>query len=354
MGSSTYLLIFMILVTGTVQAFIIYLGFPSIYLIAVTIVALSLVAAKEALAEKNSDVERAQREMTDQRIKNIEKESVEKGREHEATIKSLEEKQNIMKDFIKDGVVKEDEIIKSLKHESFIVLHHFNKKTPQKYLKYLPEGKTVINSILDRYGFVPVGRRQGSYFFHIINTRSLPSALRQPAYLEAFIRKKSDDGVKAIENGLKKGNKSEYKNFINNSKSKGYLVYLIGKIFATELNIGYLNWPGFDERFMPYMSRYANKIKNVDMKKLNDIISIASISYFIRAIEPKSRAIILSHEKEIKEKLGIKNIFDYETISLDGWEKVLSKYFDNVQTKSFAIMLSESAKRTVPIIREFS
>lgn len=354
MASNTYLLILLILVTGIVQALIVYFGLPPVYLIVITIVALGLIAAKEVLAEKNSDTERAQREMTDRRIKNIEMESIEKRKEHEATIKLLEEKQFIMKDFIKDGVVKEDEIIKSLKHESFIVLHHFNKKTPQKYLKYLSGGKTVINSILDDFGFVPVSRRQGAYFFHIVNTKSLPSSLRQPAYLEAFIRKKSEEGIKAIENGLKNGNKKEYKNFINNPKSKGYLVYLIGKIFATELNIGYLNWPGFDEKFLPYISRYANKIKNVDMKKLNDIINMASISYFIRAIEPKPRAIILSNEKEIKKELEIKSIYDYETIPLESWEKVLLKYFDKEQAKIFATILYGSSRRTVPIIREFS
>ena len=348
---STYLLILLILIVGIVGALLTYYGFPPIYYFAVSILALVLLAVQNFLKEYQA---RSEKQLSKAQMDRIENEATTKNKELEESKKGLEERQLIMKDFMKQGVVKEEDIIKSLKQESFTILHHFNRKTPKKYLEYLPDHKTTINRVIDTLGFVPVGNRAGSYFFHIVTTNSLPVALRQTSNLEAYIKQKNEESLKAIETGLKKHDPVEYREFIKSPHRKGYLIYLVGKVFATDLKIGYINFAGFDARFLPYLLRYTRKVKNVDKKKLNEVLELASISYFLSGIEPKDRDKIVSKEREIKRKLSVKILFDYETITTDTWKQTLKNYFADDKAKKYSITIHEATKRVMPIIREFT
>src|SRR3989344_5198684 len=86
----------------------------------------------------------------------------------------LEYKKKLMSEFLRYGVVQEDDIIDNLNQEPFIIIYHFNKKLPKSIEQFSPEKDKILIAILTKLGFVPVGRYHGSYFFHVASANSLP------------------------------------------------------------------------------------------------------------------------------------------------------------------------------------
>jgi hypothetical protein len=309
------------------------------------------------LDESDSDAQEAERKLDSERMKKIEETINSENKELKEQKKITELKQAIMKDFIAKGIVKESEIIDNLSQEAFIVLYHFNKKLPDKYRALLPNNEKPIDTVLRELNFVPVGSFAGAYFFHIVNAKLLPKDLRQPTFLEVYIKRKVRRSWNIIETELKKRNRREYNDFKQNSSKKVNLIYLIGRIFASELRIGYLNYSNFDKGFLPYMSGFVNPKmikKEVNNQKLNALLTLASLDYFVALIEDsRDRSKIITNEVRIKRRFGVGTLTEYDGISKEQWLKQLSMLFEERKARVYANEIYDSIKRVLPIIKEY-
>ncbi len=349
-----YIIIILILIVGIVSAISVSYGYPSYIIAALAIVSLLIVAIRDMRDQSSGDLAEAERKLDSERMKKIEatvnKENKELKEKHELA----KAREGIMKDFIKRGIIKEKEILDSMTQESFMVLYHFNKKLPEKYKNLLPDKEKPVDRIIKQLGFVPVGSFAGAYFFHIVNTALLPRDLRQPAFLEAYIKNKVRGSWNTIEAELKKTNKREYNYFKKNSDKKVNLIYLIGKVFTSELRIGYLNYSNFDRRFLPYISGFAKRIKNVDKKKLHDLLELASLEYFVGGVKNnKDRDKIIRNETKIRKGVGVVTLLEYGNVSREKWMEELLKLFDDTKAEEYVNLVYNSIKRDLPIIREF-
>lgn len=364
---SNYLFILILAILGIGLILITMFNFPAYTIALFGIISIIIGAIRDMLNQSSEDIEAAQkndseeafRKMTEEKMAIIDKKVSENNTLTERTQtlenekKNWEEKQKIWVDFVRRGIIKEDDMIESLGQETFTVIYHFNKNVPKKYITLLPEGKKVMQKILDDLKFIPVSVRPGSFFFHVINTNALIEELRNPVELEAYIKKRVLISWGIVENKLRESNPKEYKAFKDNSARNWNLIYFLGNIFPANLRIGYLNYQNFDPRFLPYLARSSKKIKNVNKQKLNDVIHLASIEYFISFMPPTDREALLNIENQVKEELKIEKLFDYENIPESEWLKITSKLFDNTKAAQYAKTIVFSVKRVMPIIKEF-
>lgn len=352
---SNYFLIILILVVGIASIIISYFNFYSLLIPLMAIISLLLVAIRDMKAQNEADSKGAEKKITDAVIVKIDETLTKENQELKAKHQLLEDKQTIMKEFLQKEVVKDDDLLQSISEESFMVLYHYNLSTQNSFLEFLPNQRTAINNIIVRLGFVSVGSGHGASFFHIVNTVLLPKELQKPAYLETYIRKKVLNSWKKLSAELKEKDERKYNAFQKLMEgNKINLAYLVGKLFISETRIGYLNYPLFSPDFLPYISSFSKKIKNVNKQKLKEIISSASISYFIEFIPQTDREIIISNENEIKRKLQIKELFDYQSVPKEKWLEITKDLFpSDGKAQKYADGIHDYVGRYLPIIREF-
>lgn len=352
---SNYLLIILILFVGISSVVIISLNVYTILIPILSVFALLLVAIRDMKAQSEVDTKEAEKKITDEVIVRIDDTLTKENQELKAKHQLLEDKQKIMKDFLQKEVIKNDDLLQSISEESFMVLYHYNLSTQTRFLNFLPNQRTMINDIIAELGFVSVGSKHGAPFFHVVNTALLPKELQKPAYLEAYIRKKVLNGWKKLSADLKKHDESKYDAFQKlMADNKINLAYFLGKLFVSETRIGYLNYPLFSPDFLPYISGFAKKVKNVNKQKLREIISAASLSYFIEFIPQADRDIFINKENEIKDRLNIKELFDYQSVSKEKWLEITKSLFsDEEKAQRYAEGICGYTGRYLPIIREF-
>ncbi len=342
---SDYFLISLVSIVSIALIILEYFQVHRLISLAVAILSLLIILIKE-IREKNKDsIEEAERKLTDERIIIIEREVTKKNVE-------LEDRQKIISEFLSEGIIREEDLIKSLNQEPFVILYHYNRGIKQELLQYFPDKKKPINKILNDLGFVPVGFAHGSYFFHVIGAKFLPRPLDDVTYLEAYIKKKMRNSFKNILLNLQKNNPELY----NKTKDKKLfnLSYFIGKIFPAHLSVGYVNFSSFDREFTSYYSKFSNLNKmQINEQKLNEILKLASLKIFIKQIPPKDREKIISKEDAIKQEFSINNLLDYQTLSLESWTRALSKILKNDKASVYAKVIRNSTQRYCPIIREF-
>jgi hypothetical protein len=296
--------------------------------------------------EKKTDVDDAEAKLSKRKMEEIHEKVIIKTTE-------LENKQKVISRFLKHGIVKEKDLIEALNQQSFIILYHYNRAIDKDFVKFLPENKKFSKLILEELGFVPVGAVYGSYFFHVISSTALPHPLDNITYLEAYIKKRLTEYWIQLESNLK-----EYplllEKFQKKERKKGNLSYFLGKIFSSNLSIGYVNFSSFDTKFLEYSSRFVNpKDLEINTQELKSLIALASIDFFIDSIEPIDRKTINQYETKIKEELKIESLLDYATIPEGIWQKVLSTYFDENKSANYSKIVSSKAKELCPIIKEF-
>lgn len=352
---SNYLLIILILVVSIVSIVITYLNAYSFLIPILAIGSLILIAIRDIRTQSDADIKEAEKKITDEVIIKIDNTITKENRELKIKHQLLEDKQKIMKDFLQKEVVKDDDLLQSISEESFMILYHYNLSTQARFLEFLPNQKTPINNIITELGFVPVGSGHGAPFFHIINTVLLPKQLQKPAYLEAYIKKKVLNSWKKLSIELKEKDTSKYDAFQKLMEgNKINIAYLVGKLFVSETRIGYLNYPLFSPEFLPYISSFAKKVKNINKQKLKEIISSASLSYFVEFIPKTDREIVLIKENQIKKTLDIKELFDYQSISKERWLEVTKSLFSDEETaQKYAEGIYDYVGRYLPIIKEF-
>ncbi|MEK6953771.1 MAG: hypothetical protein AABX01_02105 [Candidatus Micrarchaeota archaeon] len=340
----------LIVLTFLTAAIIIILTafYPNPYLIAIiSVCVLILTMMKEYRDQKKDDIEEALSKLSNKKMDEI---------HSQITINEIESKkrEKVIMKLMKKGVINEDDMIAALSQEAYFIFYHFNRAFDNKYVKYLPENRKLAARILEKLGFVPVGAFSGSYFFHIINSRALPTDLQNIGMLEAYIKKEAVNHWTELDSNIKT-NPSLYEKYTENDKTRGNLVYFLGKIFPSNLSMGYLNFSSFDTRFLPHLSKFLNSEKiEINVKKFNDLISLASLDFFIDSIERKDRAKILENETEMRAELGIKKIYDYANLSKEDLIRVLSKYFTNEKSIKFSDIILQSANDSCPIIQEFA
>lgn len=343
-----YLLIIAIFLASSIILILGYLGISSIWIIITSISSFAFIAIKDVIDKRKDNLDEIERKLTADRIKNIDELTTKKNLE-------LEYKHNIMAEFLRNGVVKESDLIENLNQQSFTILYHFNRKLDNKLKPFLPNNKKAIDDILESLGFVPVGYGPGSYFFHIVNTNSLPKPLNNITYLEAYIRKKITKNWDTMWSNVKERNKTLYRKFEKNRKNHVNLIYVLGKIFPSNLSVGYINFSSFDKKFLAYYSQFSNpKTLNINLQKYKDLISLASLHLFITQIEPKDRIKISQNESEIKKELGVTNLWDYETVAEEKWINELSKLFNKEKSENYSQIIMNSIRHYCPIIKEYS
>lgn len=331
---------------------------PSYLTSVLTILALILVAIKDLIGEKRADEEKisaqiekeaenARKEMTEERIAHIDEEVAIRNAELKKERDLLEYKQKIMADFLRKGIITEESILKNLNQESFMIVYHYNLALSKKYVNLLPNRKLVVKNILDNLGFVAVGRRSGTYFFHVISTNLLPKELRQSAYLEEYLKKKILQSWRIVEKQTEGIEKERLQKKLSS-------VYFLGKIFTSELKIGYLNYPLFSDEFIPYLASFTKKVKTIDKQKLHELMSLASLHYFVEAIPSLDKEKILAKEEDIKKTLGVKSLYEYQTIPKEQWVSALSGVVDATKSQEYAESICNSINRHLPIIKEIA
>lgn len=305
-----------------------------------------LVMMQQLLQQKKTDVDDAEAKLTNQVMVDIHETATKKTLE-------LENKQKVISQFLRRGIVKEQDLIDALNQQSFIILFHFNRQVNKDFAKFLPNNKIFSKVICEELGFVAVAPVQGGYFFHVINSRALPHQLQNITYLEAYIKKRLVEYWAQLESNLKQDPKL-LETFKTHARRKGNLSYFLGKIFPANLSIGYVNFSSFDTRFLEYCGRFvSSKELEINTQELRTLISLASIDFFIDTIEPVDRNIISQNESKIKNELKIGSLFDYATISHAAWQRVLSVYFGEVKAANYTEIISSKARELCPIIKEF-
>jgi len=339
-----YFIIVVSFIAGAILLALQFFGASKFWIFLVALVSLLIIFIEQILAKKKTKIEKAERKLTDERIIVIEKEVVKRNTE-------LEDKQKVILEFLREGIIKEEDLIESLKQEPFVILYHFHRGVIKDLRPFLPEGRRAINKILNDLGFVPVGPFHGSYFFHVVGANMLPTPLNDLSYLEAYIRKKIKKYWALMLSNVERENKQLY-NKIKDKKILN-LSYFLGKLFPSNLSVGYINFSSFDKGFLSYYSKFTNvKELQINEQKLNELLKLASIKLFITKIPPKDKKKILKKEKEIKESLEITNLLDYESITEKQWNLVLSKLFKK-EMKDYIKIIKFSVDRYCPIIREF-
>ncbi|MFZ1971062.1 MAG: hypothetical protein WAU65_02700 [Candidatus Nanoarchaeia archaeon] len=93
----------------------------------------------------------------------------------------------------------------------------------------------------------------------------------------------------------------------------------------------------------------------VNKQKLDNLISLASISFFVGLVEPKDRKIIIQNESKIRKDFQIKNLLDYESITEASWIKELTEIFPNETEKvsNISKKIFDTIQEFIPIIREY-
>lgn len=305
-----------------------------------------LVTLQQILQEKKTDVDDAEAKLTQQVMIDIQEKATKKNVE-------LENKQKVISQFLRRGIVKEQNLIDALNQQSFIILFHYNRAVNREIAKFLPDNKKFSKVICEELGFVSVAPVHGSYWFHVVNSGALPHQLQNITYLEAYIRKRLLEYWAQLESNLKQDPKL-LETFKTHTRRKGNLSYFLGKIFPSNLSVGYVNFSSFDINFLEYCSRFVNsKELEINTQELRTLISLASIDFFIDSIEPTDREKICQNESKIKNELKIQSLFDYATVSHAEWQRVLSLYFDEVRSAKYTEMISSKAKEFCPIIKEF-
>jgi hypothetical protein len=305
-----------------------------------------LVMVKELLEQKKTDIANADAKLNKQTIKEIHKKVLK-------TNVELENKQKIISHFLRNGVVKEQNLIEALNQQSFVIFYHYNRKIYDGFVTFLPENKKFSNMIVKELGFVPVGSYHGSYFFHVVSSKALPHPLDNIVYLEAYIKKRLLEYWAQLEANLKQ-DPTQYEKFKKHKKRKGNLSYFLGKIFSSNLSIGYVNFSSFDRRFLEHCGRFVNsKDLEIDTQELRSLITLASLEVFIESIEPEDRKKIYQNESKIKNELGIESLFDYATIGEEVWKNVLLPYFNENKATNYSKIISSRTKEYCPIIKDF-
>jgi len=339
-----YFIILVSFIAGATLLILQFFGASKLWIFLVALISLLIIFTEQILTKKKTKVEEAERKLTDNRIIVIEKEVIKKNTE-------LEDKQKIILEFLKEGIIKEEDLIESLKQEPFVILYHFHRGVLKELRPFLPEGKRAINRVLNELGFVPVGPFHGSYFFHVVGTNLLPAPLNNLSYLEAYIRKKVRKSWSQMLSNVEKQDKQLYDKI--KDKKILNLSYFLGKLFPSNLSVGYINFSSFDRDFISYYSKFTNvKELQINEQKLNELLKLASLKLFIVKIPPKDRKKILNKEKEIKERLEITNLLDYESITEEQWNSILSKIFKK-EMEDYAKIIKFSVNKYCPIIREF-
>jgi hypothetical protein len=155
---------------------------------------------------------------------------------------------------------------------------------------------------------------------------------------------------------MEKENNQLYQEYKEEKDKKVNFSYFLGKIFPCNLSIGYLNFSSFDTRFLSYYAKFTNsKTVEVNKQKLDDLLSLASISLFVTLVEPNDRKIILKNESVIRANLGVNNLLDYESVTEAKWTEELTKIFQNQSEKAgiHAKTIYSSVQKYVPVIKEF-
>lgn len=305
-----------------------------------------LVMMQQLLQQKKTDVDDAEAKLTKQMMGEIHEKVIERTAE-------LENKQKVISHFLRHGIVKEQDLIEALNQQSFVIFYHYNRQVDKDFAKFLPDNKKFSKVILEELGFVPVGAVYGSYFFHVISSRALPHPLDNVTYLEAYIKKRLFEYWAQLESNLKQ-NPTLLEKFKNKKRKKGNLSYFLGKIFPSNLSIGYVNFSSFDVGFLEYCSRFVgSKDLEINTQELKSLISLASIDFFIDSIEPADREKISQNESKIKNKLKIESLFDYASIAEEVWKDVLSLYFDENKATNYSKIINSKTKELCPIIKEF-
>lgn len=317
-----------------------------LFIVLLGIVSASLLMMQQLLEQKKADVDDAEEKLTKKRMKEIHDKVTKKTVE-------LENKQKVISSFLRHGIVKEQDLIDALNQQSFIILFHFNRAVDKNIARFLPDNKKFSKVIFEELGFVPVAPVHGSYWFHVINSTTLPHPLDNIAYLEAYIRKRLFEYWAQLESNLRQ-DPQVLEQFQKKERRKGNLSYFLGKIFPSNLSIGYVNFSSFDTRFLEYCSRFVSaKEIEIDMQELKSLISLASIDFFSDTIEPADRQIIYQNESKIKNELKIESLFDYASIDERILKKVLSDYFDANKAEIYGKIISSKAKELCPVIKEF-
>ena len=339
-----YLIIILAIVASTLLVVLQSLQVDSIWIMTVAIISLILVSAKEINEKRKKDTEAIERKMTDESVKRIENEVVKRNLE-------LFDKQKILMEFLNHGIIKEDDLILNLNQETFITIYHYNRSVGE-LRSFLPNRKTPIVQILNDLGFLPVGYGPGSYFYHVANISSLPKELQEVKYLEAYIRKKFKKIWNDFMQQLEKDNKTMYGKY--KDKRIFNLSYFISKVFPINMGVGYVNFSSFDRKFITNFSKFVNTRKmHIDKQKLNELLSMASVSIFIGSFMTQDREKIIRNEDKIKKQLKVKNLFDYENIKEGEWSLAFSELFDQQKSIEYARIITSSIQRYCPIIREF-
>jgi uncharacterized membrane protein len=344
-----YSFISLAVASGTLIAIFELFNFGVWYTLIVLILNLIIVIIKEIREKHKTNQEKAEEELTDEKIEHIDQEVTTRNDE-------LAYKQRVISEFLKYGVVKEEDILSNLNQEPFIILYHFNRKINKEIEPFLPDNTKAINKILADLGFVPVGAYTGSYFFHVVGANSLPRELNNIAYLEAYIKRKMKNSWKKMWGNMEEKNKDLYQKYKDDKDKRVNFSYFLGKVFPSNLSIGYLNFSSFDNQFLSYYSKFTNSRKiEVDKQKLNDLLSMASISFFINLIELNDRKQILKNETQIKKNLSIKSLLDYESVSETQWNNELRTIFKDDLEKCgiYAKTIWLTVQKYLPVIKEF-
>jgi hypothetical protein len=324
-----------------------YLGHETITIL-ILVGGVILAAYKELRDKHKQRLDDAASELTDKKITEIRDMAKENKEE-------LQYKQDIIKEFLKEGIVNEEDLLDNLNQEPFTILYHFNRGIDKEIIEFLPQKKKVVQNLLDELGFVPVGYRHGAYFFHVINTRYLPIQIQNVSSFEAYMRKRVKEIWDEFWENIKTKDPKLYAEYESKKDKKVNLSYFLGQIFPSNLSVGYLNFSSFDRKFLAYYAQFVDsQTIRINKQKLNELSNLASISFFVNSIEPNDRELILSNESTIKKSLGINKIMDYMTIQKEAWHDEISKIITDLDKANiYSEKIYKRAQKYCPIIKEF-
>lgn len=297
-------------------------------------------------------------ELSNQRIKEIDKKTSEQIEKFDRIENEKRESIHLLGELINKGLIDQEDVLNHLENPDIFSLSCHATTLP--YPKDMDRDKRLYPMVLQKMGFVRM-RRYGALF--VITGNKLHPDLRDTELLKKYILAKIDESLKeewkAFLNRL--GSDPLYRKKYLRHKKERYdkhlkfsVLLLRGKI--SKRNIGYLKMPVFGKEFYELINADINlnkvslpKDKKVKIKKF---VLDSSIDLFFYDVKKSDKEKLELLERKLKSELGIKQFSDYLDANNQDITDVFEKSFSPKRSEEFTKLLKRRVYKYTEALKD--
>jgi hypothetical protein len=260
-------------------------------------------------------------------------------------------REKIIKTLVKEGIIRNEDIIPLLKHKEFLCIFSYGEGVPKTVTNLYGGGQPLIK-MLQQIGFTRVVSNQNLLIAPI---NSLPVNMKSPKKLNDYIKNKLPLQWSSISETVKgEYPASEYKILEKWRTGEGFdVTYLIWKAPADEFTVDYVNKCSFPPQVVGMISKITDsKTLRRSLKKraveIAEILPRVSMNILFENVSPQAIKKLLPHETEIKKDLNIKKFTDFKHFNndLNPIVSVLARYLPNQSESEYVSIAKEITNKS--------